>query len=234
MKMILQKAIAESGYCSRRKAEELIRNGKVEINGSPAFIGEQADPEKDKITIQGHLLPKPEKKIYLMLNKPLGYTCTNRRFPNEKNVFDLVNLPNRLFTIGRLDKNSRGLILLTNDGDLAQKLSHPKFGHYKEYEVKIKAENINPSLIVKKFSEGVGLGGGDACVKVIKIKYLQNKIFRITLGEGKKRQIRRMFAALGAKVVNLKRISFSGLTLDSLPERKWRYLNEEEIKKLKS
>ena len=110
MKMILQKAIAESGYCSRRKAEELIRNGKVEINGSPAFIGEQADPEKDKITIQGHLLPKPEKKIYLMLNKPLGYTCTNRRFPNEKNVFDLVNLPNRLFTIGRLDKNSRGLI----------------------------------------------------------------------------------------------------------------------------
>ncbi len=234
MKMILQKAIAESGYCSRRKAEELIRNGKVEINGSPAFIGEQADPEKDKITIQGHLLSKPEKKIYLMLNKPLDYTCTNRRFPNEKNVFDLVNLPNRLFTIGRLDKNSRGLILLTNDGDLAQKLSHPKFGHYKEYEVKIKAENINPSLIVKKFSEGVDLGEGDTYVKVIKIKYLQNKIFRITLGEGKKRQIRRMFAALGAKVVNLKRISFSGLTLDNLPEGKWRYLNEEEIKKLKS
>lgn len=234
MKMILQKAIAESGYSSRRKAEELIRNGEVSVNGNLAFIGEQADPENDTITVRGRLISKPEKKVYIMLNKPLDYTCTNRRFVNEKNIFDLVDLPVRLFAVGRLDKDSRGLVLLTNDGDLTQKISHPKFGHSKEYEVKIRDEVVNPGLVIKNLSSGIDIGEGDGRVKAIDVKYLQNGIFRITLNEGKKRQIRRMFGALGTRVVDLKRISLSGLTLGDLPEGKWDYLDKEEIEKLKN
>ena len=200
--MILQKAIAESGYSSRRKAEEIIRDGRVKINGLEAFIGDYADPEKDKITIDGRLISKPEEKVYIMLNKPLGYTCTNRRFAGEKNIFDLVDLPVRLFAVGRLDKDSHGLVLLTNDGDLTQKISHPKFEHDKEYEVKIRDEVVNPDLVIKSLIKGVDIGEGDGVVKAVRAKYLQNGLFRIILNEGKKRQIRRMFATLGTRVVD--------------------------------
>lgn len=232
MKMILQKLIAESGYSSRRKAEEAIRNGHVKVNGHEAFIGDYADSEKDKITINGRLISKPEKKIYIILNKPLGYTCTNRRFAGEKNIFDLVDLPVRLFTVGRLDKDSHGLVLLTNDGDLAQKISHPKFGHDKEYEVKVRDEVVNAELVINKLLKGVDIGDDDGVVKAVKAKYLQNGLFRIILNEGKKRQIRRMFETLGTRVVDLKRISISGLTLEDLPEGKWDYLDKEEIANL--
>lgn len=231
--MVLQKAIAESGYSSRRKAEEIIRGGHVKINGREALIGDLADPEKDKITISGRLISKPEEKVYIMLNKPLGYTCTNRRFTGEQNIFELVNLPIRLFAVGRLDKDSRGLILLTNDGDLTQKISHPKFEHDKEYEVRIRDDVVNPELVIKKLLNGVDIGEGDGAVKAIRAKYLQNGLFRITLNEGKKRQIRRMFAVLGTRVDDLKRISISGLNLEDLPEGKWDYLDKEEIEKLK-
>lgn len=232
MKIILQKAIAESGYSSRRKAEELIRKGEVSVNGRLAFIGEQADPETDKITVRGRLISKPEKKVYIILNKPLGYTCTNRRFANEKNIFDLVDSPVRLFAVGRLDKDSRGLVLLTNDGDLTQKISHPKFEHEKEYEVKIRDEVTNSELVIKNLLKGIDIGGGDGAVKAVRAKYLQNGLFRITLNEGKKRQIRRMFEALGTKVIDLKRISLSGLDLGNLPEGKWDYLDREEVANL--
>lgn len=234
MKMILQKAIAESGYSSRRKAEELIRIGEVNVNGRLAFVGDQADPEKDKITVRGRLISKPEEKIYIMLNKPLNYTCTNRRFTGEQNIFDLVDLEARLFAVGRLDKDSRGLVLLTNDGDLTQKISHPKFEHDKEYEVRIRDDVVNPDMVIKKLLGGIDIGDGDGIVKAIRAKYLQNGLFRITLNEGKKRQIRRMFAILGTRVSDLKRISISGLALDDLPEGKWDYLSEEEVEKLKN
>ena len=226
--MILQKAIANSGYCSRRKADELIRNGHVKIDGRVAIIGEQADPEINKITIDGSLIGKEEKKVYIMLNKPLGYTCTNRNFKNEKNIFELVDLPERLFAIGRLDKDSHGLILLTNDGDLTLKLSHPRFEHDKEYEVRVRDEVINPGMVVKNLLSGIDIGNDDGIVKAVNAKYLQNDLFVITLNEGKKRQIRRMFDALGTRVVDLKRISISGLSLGNLPEGKWDYLDEEE------
>jgi len=234
MKMVLQKAIAESGYSSRRKAEEIIRGGHVKVNGHEALIGDLADPEKDKITISGRLISKPEEKVYIMLNKPLGYTCTNRRFTGEQNIFDLVNLPIRLFAVGRLDKDSRGLVLLTNDGDLTQKISHPKFEHDKEYEVRIRDDVVNPELVIKKLLTGVDIGEGDGTVKAVRAKYLQNGLFRITLNEGKKRQLRRMFAVLGTRVNDLRRISISGLELEDLPEGKWDYLSNEEVAKLKN
>lgn len=229
MKIILQKAIAESGYSSRRKAEEIIRDGQVKINGHEAFIGDYADPEKDKITVNGRLISRPEKKVYIILNKPLGYTCTNRRFTNEKNIFDLVDLPIRLFAVGRLDKDSRGLVLLTNDGDLTQKISHPKFEHNKEYEVKIRDEVVNADLVINNLIKGVDIGDGDGVVKAVRAKYLQNGLFRIILNEGKKRQIRRMFNTLGTRVVDLRRVSISGLNLGNLPEGKWDYLSKEEV-----
>ena len=234
MKMILQKAIANSGYSSRRKADELIRNGHVKVNGQLALIGDQADPMIDKITVKGSLIQGEEKKVYVILNKPLGYTCTNRKFKDEKNIFDLVDLPERLFAVGRLDKDSHGLILLTNDGDLTLKLSHPRFAHDKEYEVKIRDEVVNPDLVIKKLLSGVEIGDGDGIVKAVRAKYLQNDLFVITLNEGKKRQIRRMFEALGTRVVDLKRTRISSLTLGNLPEGKWDYLDQEEIDELKA
>ncbi len=232
MKMILQKAIAVSGLCSRRHAEELIRSGRVKVNGTIAFLGEQADPDKDKITVNGHLIPEIEKNVYIMLNKPIGYTCTNRRFPNEKNIFELVDSPVRLFVVGRLDKDSRGLVLLTNDGALTQKLSHPKFENEKNYEVRIRDEVVNPEMVIKKLLGGVDIGEGDGVVRAKRAKYLQNELFVITLNEGKKRQIRRMFEALGTKVSDLKRVSLGGLSLGDLPEGRWDYLTEEEINNL--
>ncbi|MEI6529345.1 MAG: pseudouridine synthase [Candidatus Falkowbacteria bacterium] len=233
MKMILQKVIAASGYCSRRKGEELIRNGVVNINGRQALIGEEADPINDKITINGRLISSPEKMVYVILNKPLGYTCTNRKFANEQNIFDLVDLPTRLFAVGRLDKDSHGLILLTNDGDLTLKLSHPRYEHDKEYEVKIRDEVINPEMVIKELLGGVDIGDGDGVVKAVRAKYLQNDLFVITLNEGKKRQIRRMFDVLGTRVIDLKRISLGSLSLGGLPEGKWDYLTDEEIDNLK-
>lgn len=227
--MILQKTIAISGHCSRRQAEMLIRNGQVKINGELALIGVQADPEKDTITVKGRLLGNAPKKTYIMLNKPIGYTCTNRHFAKEKNIFDLIDLDLRLFAVGRLDKDSRGLVLVTNDGDLTLKLSHPRFANEKDYEVKVKDEVINPELVIKNLLTGIDIGEGDGVAKAAKAKYLQNGVFIITLNEGKKRQIRRMFSKLGTQVVDLRRIGLGGLSLGNLPEGKWDYLTPQEV-----
>jgi len=233
MKMILQKIIATSGYCSRRQADALIREGKVKVNGEMATIGDQADLDKDTITINKHVLPRADSKLYIKLNKPLNYTCTNRSFKDEKNIFDLVDLPTRLFAVGRLDKDSRGLILLTNDGDLTQRLTHPKFQHEKIYEVKVKGEITDLEKIKTNFLKGVILGGDKEVGHAKKVKYLQNKIFIITLSEGKKRQIRRMFDTCDLEVIDLRRIDLAGLKLDALPEGRWTYLSEGEINNLK-
>ncbi len=232
MKIVLQKFIADSGYSSRRQAEELIRDGQVEINGQLAFIGERADPALDRVSIRGRELNPAIAKIYIKLNKPVGYTCTNRRFKGEENIFDLVDIKDRLFAIGRLDKGSHGLILLTNDGGLTQKLTHPKFQHDKIYEVKIKEEAGDGFAICKRLVSGVDIGEGDGLVKAKSAQYLQTKSFIITLSEGKKRQIRRMLGTLGFTVSDLKRIDFAGIKLDRLPEGAWANLTAEEINRL--
>jgi len=167
------------------------------------------------------------------LNKPVGYVCTNRSFPGEKNIFDLLKTTERLFAVGRLDKESRGLVLLTNDGDLAQRLAHPKFQHDKVYEVKTQEKITKSDSIVTQFKKGINIGEEDGVVRVKDIKYLQNGLFVITLSEGKKRQIRRMFKALDLNIIDLKRTKISSLALGNLKEGQWQYLDKEEIKKLK-
>jgi len=232
MKMILQKIIAQSGYSSRRKAEELIRAGRVKVNDQVVTVGQLADDKKDKVTIDGQPISRAPEKIYLKLNKPPGYTCTNRHFAGEKNIFDLIKTPERLFAVGRLDKESRGLVLLTNDGDLTQRLSHPKFEHEKIYEVKIEG-SVRPDLIINKMLKGIDIGEDDGLVRVKNIQYLQNNLFVITLNEGRKRQIRRMFNILDLEVNDLKRIKLASLNLENLKEGHWAYLTSEEINKLK-
>jgi pseudouridine synthase len=232
---VLQKFISQSGYCSRRKAEELIRNGKVFVNNKKAELGMKAS-EKDEVKINNKIIGLPEKKLYIKLNKPIGYTCTNRKFFKEDNVFELLNIKERLHIVGRLDKKSCGLLLLTNDGGLTEKLTHPRYEHEKEYELEVENEDKNSRIgsaeIRRKFLQGVDIGEGDGVVKAKEIKQISDNKFRIILTEGKKRQIRRMFKALDFKVLFLKRIRIGNLKLGDLSSGRWEYLNEEEIRKI--
>ena len=226
-KTILQKYIAEAGLCSRRQAEELIRTGKVLVNGELAELGMRAD-EEDEVMIYDELLQSKSEKIYIALNKPIGYTCTNREFKNEKNIFELINIEEKLFAVGRLDKNSHGLILITNDGDWAQKLSHPRYEHEKKYVVRVqkqksKVENIE---ILKRFLKGIDIGDGDGVVKAKEIKALSDSEFEIILTQGKKRQIRRMFGTLDCHVEDLKRIEFAEFKLEDLKTGEWKKIEK--------
>lgn len=232
--MIIQKAIAASGYCSRRKAETLVYDEEVEVNGEMAMVGQEVDADKDEIKVRGKVIGASENFVYIKLNKPVTYVCTARKFKNEKSIFDLVKVKERLFPVGRLDKDSRGLVLLTNDGNLTQMLAHPRFEHDKIYQVRLRDEGAMDYFKVAKVMEkGVDLGDEDGIVNAKKVEYLQNTDFAVTLNEGKKRQIRRMFAALGFYVTDLKRTEISGLKLGSLAEGYWDYLSEQELQKLK-
>ncbi len=239
MNAVLQKVIADSGLMSRREAEKLIRVGAIKVNGKVASLGDRANPEEDTITIRGRALPKSADKIYIKFNKPVGYTCTNRSFPGEQNIFQLITLKERLFSIGRLDKDSRGIILLTNDGDLSQKISHPKMQHEKIYEVKTfqqRGEDISDyegRQIAYLLTKGVEIGEGDGIAKAKRAQYSGNNIFIITLSEGKKRQIRRMFGGLRLRIADLQRTNFAGIGLGGIKEGEWRNLSAQEIVKLK-
>jgi len=231
-KIILQKYISNAGYCSRRKAEGLIRLGRVKVNNKIAELGIKASSD-DKIKIGDELIVLPKEKIYIILNKPVGVTCTNRKFKNEKNVFEL--LPDEfknLHVVGRLDKNSSGLVLLTNDGDLTMRMTHPKFGHEKKYIIQLRIKNQESSIkeIISSFIKGIDIGDGDGVVKAKKIRYLEKNKFEIVLTDGKKRQIRRMFKALGLDVVDLKRAAIGNIKLGNLEEESWKKLSNNEIK----
>ncbi|MEA3398829.1 MAG: pseudouridine synthase [Patescibacteria group bacterium] len=244
MKFVLQKFIVEAGYCSRRKATELIKAGKIAVNGELAELGMKVG-ESDDVQASGIKLGLKKNKIYIKLNKPIGYICTNRRFKGEKNVFALLpaeaipsnpagrrELP--LHVAGRLDKNSRGLVLITNDGSLTEKLTHPRYKREKCYRASIanhqlRITNALINNLIFEFKKGIDIGKGDGIVKAQDIKYLGNNKFEIILTEGKKRQIRRMFKGLGFEVADLERTAISRLKLGSLKEGQWRKLNKAEI-----
>lgn len=227
MNDVLQKVIASRSPYSRRQAEKLIRQGLVMLSGKIAKLGDRASDE-DKIVVCGRELTKIPPKVYIMLNKPAGYTCTNRTFKGEENVFVLVQHPEKLFVVGRLDKDSHGLVLLTNDGDLTQKLAHPRYEVSKEYEVTID-QDIDLS---SRLLSGVDIGEDDGIARASQVIYLGHRKYRLILSQGKKRQIKRMFRVLGANVLDLKRVRLSNLNLGTLPLGQWRYLEAGEIKKL--
>lgn len=226
--MRLQKYISRSGYCSRRHAEELILSGQVTVNGEIITqLGTKVNPEKDKVTVEGNPVSPEENLVYIALNKPKGYV-TSCSHPGEKIVLELVNIPHRIYPVGRLDKDSTGLLILTNDGKLHLKLTHPSFDHEKEYLVTV-AQPI-PQGALNSLEKGLTILGTKT--RRTRVKRISDTRFKIILKEGKNRQIRRMVQKVGNRVTDLKRIRIANIRLGKLPEGKWRHLDETEKKLL--
>lgn len=233
-KEVVQKVIAAAGVCSRREAEDLLKRGKVTINGYQAKPGERVS-DSDKISVNGKVLKGVPDLVYLMLNKPVAYVCTSRQFEGEKNIFSLIKRPERLVVVGRLDKMSRGLVILTNDGEVVNKLTHPSFEVFKTYLVKLKTEPDaeKRKKIIKNFKGGIDIEETGLAL-AHDITYEQAGVFRIELAQGMKRQIRRMFEKLGFEVADLMRESIGPIELGELPEGKWRELDKAEIELIKN
>lgn len=235
MKERLQKIISGYGMASRREAEKLINEGQVKVNGKIAVIGSKADPDKDKIEVRGILLGDPGDRVYVMLHKPRGFITTMSDDQGRKTVADLISdCPERIYPVGRLDYNSEGLLIMTNDGSVANSLMHPKYEVTKTYIVKINGSDIDTS--VAKLGEPMDIEGYKilpASVKIIE-KTGDNASISITIHEGRNRQIRKMCEQVGLSVKRLKRISEGKLLLGDLRYGKWRYLTESEIKYLRS
>ncbi len=226
----LQKLISRAGVTSRRDAENLIAAGRVTVDGKVVTeLGAKADIEKNKICVDGKPLTFDVEKVYILLNKPRGYVSTAKDERGRKTVLDLVNISARIFPIGRLDLNSEGLLLLTNDGELMNALIHPKFQINKTYIAKVTGAVTEENL--EKLRAGIELD--DGLTAPAEIYLLDAETVQITIHEGRNRQIRRMFAAIGCDVKRLKRIAFAGLTLDGVKVGKFRYLTRAEVDFLK-
>lgn len=223
-KVRLQKYLASAGICSRREGERHILAGHVSVNGKLIKeLGSKVDPETDKVKFKGRRVDPQARSVYIALNKPPGYV-TSCKQPQEQIVTALVNISERIFPIGRLDKDSEGLLLLTTDGALHHRLSHPSFNHEKVYHVTVARSITDVSL--KKLAIGVFLNGRRT--RPAKIKRHSAKQFRITLKEGRNRQIRRMVGQVGHRVYRLKRVQVANVRLGNLQPGQWRYLDETE------
>jgi len=232
--MRLNKFLARSGICSRRKADLLIQSGRVCVNGIRLQkLGVLIDEKVDEVTVDGKKVSLHENLIYLLLNKPKGYLSTVKDSFRRPTVLDLVGRDKKVFPVGRLDQNTEGLLLLTNDGELAYRLTHPKFEIEKTYLVTVKGK-MDPEIL-NKFKRGTRLDDGVVARgegKIIKKGY-EHSVFELKLKEGRKREIKRMCLAVGLRVVDLKRTKFAHLTARGLNTGKWRYLSEREIMRLK-
>ena len=225
----LNKYLSEAGFCSRRSADKLIDEGRVKINGTLATMGEKVNPQ-DEIEVDGEII-KNNKKIstYIAFNKPLGIVCTTDTRVEKNNIIDFINYPTRIFPIGRLDKDSEGLILLTDDGDIVNKILRSSNNHEKEYIVTI--DKTISQTFIKRMSEGVPIL--DTITKPCKIQKLSRNSFRITLTQGLNRQIRRMCEYLNYKVESLQRVRIMNIHLKS-KVGSYRDLTHEELKTLKN
>lgn len=223
----IQKILSARGIASRRKAEEYILAGLVKVNGKVAELGQKADPETDVIEVDGQVLRERADMLYYLLCKPVGVVTTNASTPDQKTVRELLpkDLQGKIVPVGRLDKDSEGLLLLTNDGVLAYRLTHPKFDHEKEYEVTTK--DVITEGALEKLRKGVMIDGSKT--KPAKIVKTGPNLFRITLTEGRNRQIRRMTERVGGEVTKLKRVRIMNLEDNQLKTGKVRKLTDAEV-----
>jgi len=233
--MRLQKYLAICGVASRRKSEELIQTGNVSVNNEIITeMGTVIDPDKDIIKVYGAVVKPEEEKLYIMINKPTGYVTTVADQFNRSKVTDLVDVKERVYPVGRLDYNTSGLLLLTNDGDMAYKLTHPKFKVEKVYMAKIKGKPTVSEM--KSFEAGLKIEDYvtlPAKIRIVK-EYQGETLVEIMIREGRNRQVRKMCDAIGHPVVDLMRISVGELQLGDLPIGKWRYLLNKEVEYLKN
>ena len=226
----IQKILASRGLCSRREAEAWITAGRVSCNGIICILGQSADPDKDIICVDGEPLPNTEEKVYIMLHKPKGYVTTLSDEKGRKNVSQLVrDCGLRVYPVGRLDMDSEGLLLLTNDGDFAHKMMHPSHNVDKVYCVTVK--NISNEGITRLLKP-ITLDGYRLSKPTVHIENFQEGILRITIHEGRNRQVRRMCAIAGMPVKRLVRIQEGSVTLGTLPSGRWRHLTADELSSL--
>lgn len=229
MKQRLQKILSDRGVTSRRKAEELIQQGLVMINGKTAALGDSADPDIDEILLEGKQLPSGGKKVYIMLHKPRGYVTTLSDERGRPNAASLVSdCGYRVYPVGRLDMDSEGLLLFTNDGDFANKMMHPSQQIEKKYIVRAGGFS---DWAFSRLGEPIVLDGRRISPPKLQLLQVQKDqcVFEITIHEGRNRQIRRMCERVGMKVLRLKRVQEGSLRLGSLPPGRWRFVQKEEI-----
>ena len=224
--MRINKLLSNFGICSRKESNRIIEEGRIVVNGDICIKGQWVE-ESDSIALDGKLI-KPKEKVYLILNKPVGITCTASKDVNN-NIMDFLNYPEYIFPVGRLDKESQGLILMTNDGDLANKILNSENEHEKEYIVTL--NKAFDEEFIKRMSQGVEIL--KVKTRPCKVSRLNENTFKIILTQGLNKQIRRMSKALGYNVIKLNRIRIMNLKIDELEVGKWRFLTEEEINKLK-
>lgn len=236
-KVRIQKIIAESGMCSRRKAEELIDKGAVKVNGHPCKLGDKALPGKDIITVNGERVTVEKKKrlYYIMLHKPRGYVTTMSDELDRKCVTELLTgVPERVYPIGRLDKNSEGLLLFTNDGGFANDIMHPSRHIAKTYRVTVRPDISEDQLV--KLASGVEIDGRKTaeCNVVVLDKQVSRVVLQMTIYEGRNRQIRKMCEAVGLEVARLKRTAVGPLKLGMLKPGAWRELKPDELRAIRN
>ncbi len=229
----LQKFLSECGVASRRKSEELISMGKVKVNGRVAQIGDKINPKRDTVTVNGKKVVSSKNKYYIMLHKPRGFVTTLSDEMDRRCVADLVkDIPERIYPVGRLDKDSEGLLLMTNDGDFANAMMHPKHHVPKTYRVTVR-QNVTENM-VDQLAVGIVIEGrktAPADVRVL-LKEDTRTVLEIILYEGRNREIRKMCESLGLEVIRLKRTQFGSLKLGMLAQGKYRDLTPEEVHRL--
>lgn len=226
----LQKYMSSCGVASRRKCEEIILSGKVKVNGVLVNeVGTKVDPSKDIVEYDGKIISKEENKVYIMLNKPEGYISSVKDEKGRDTILDIVKVKERIYPIGRLDYDSSGLLLLTNDGEIYNKIIHPRVEIMKKYIAVVKGEITEKDI--KKFEIGIDIGGYITAPAKLKIISLDKDVSTVEIGihEGKNRQIRKMCAALNHEVLSLKRISIGEIKLGYLKRGEYRNLNKEEV-----
>lgn len=229
-KLRLNKFLSNSGVASRRKCDEIIASGKVTVNGKVVTeIGSQINEKKDKVMVEGKAVCLPSSFVYIKLNKPKGYACTASDEKGRKTIYDLVDCEERLFSIGRLDYNTEGLIILTNDGDFANKVSHPRYDVEKEYRVTIEGKIKESELAVLR--KGVVVDGQKMPPAKVKLLSQDENVSKISvvINEGQNRQVRRMFESIGREIKLLKRVRIGSVRLGGLSRGQWRDLTEDEL-----